>query len=257
MNNRHLLSTPHSQSRPARCRRPFLAAACAGAVALLSGMASAQAGAPWTVITGVQRSYCNRSYAAAAASLAMRDAGFSPTPYIDPANQFVTAVNGDIKVVVTVDPVSSSTFWYAIYAASQTNSNLGPWVNAIRDRLNTVVFFDCSGATGIPVGQNPPPGGTIGISTYWQTKGMPDHCGGFNWCAQVAAQAIRDSGLTSSPVIQNSSLVVGANGDTSVAVQCTNEGSYAVMSVFASSMSSSTDAWASAISNRISGLACL
>src|SRR5690242_5505233 len=70
------------------------------------------AGPPWMYLGGLERTDCNRSYAAAAAYYAMKQTGFSAAPYVEPNYQYVMGVNGDTKVIVTVDPLDQTHFWF-------------------------------------------------------------------------------------------------------------------------------------------------
>jgi hypothetical protein len=226
---------------------------------LLCASAPFAHGSPFWSLGDLQRRDCNRAYAAAAAYFAMTNTNFSSAPYVDPNFQYVVAVNGDTKVVVTVVPIDQTNFWFDVFATSPTDGNAAAhWRDAIRAEIPLITFFDCTGSPGIPVGQNFPPEGTIALTAAQQWKSMPDHCGGFNWCSLVARDAIRSAGLTTSPVIQNPFLITGNNADTSVAVQCVGFGSsWALISVFASSMSNAAPIWANAISDLIRRSGCL
>ncbi len=226
---------------------------------VVAGSAGVAHASPWWALGDLQRQDCDRSYAAAAADGAMRNTGFSSAPYVDPNYQYVVAVNGDTKVVVTVVPIDQTHFWFDVFATSASNGNNAAfWRDAIRAEIPRIRFFDCSGPPGLVVGQNAPPAGTIALSVAQQWKSMPDHCGGFNWCSLISQAAIRDSGLTSGPVIQNPFLITGNDASTSVAIQCVSFGSsWALVSVFASSSNNDAFTWASRISNLIQRTGCL
>jgi hypothetical protein len=95
----------------------------------------------------------------------------------------------------------------------------------------------------------------------WRTfkTGRPAHCGGINWCASTAADAMRGTNLTSHPTREGQLSVWGANSDTLVVVVCTPLDANTMSATLFSASDSQQNAksWADQIRSKMQGVGCL
>jgi hypothetical protein len=214
---------------------------------------------PLTYMIGLRRSACDANNGTYLAAESMRSAGFMDAPFVvtsDPAF-YVVGVNKDTRAVVSlVRSMVANDFWFEVMTIAQTD---GPaalrWRDEIAQKLATLPFgcdadIGATTADASILGTGPP-------AVYYTIGSLPTPtaCGGFAACARAARASLSASGMIPGPTDPDRVPVAGASGDSSVAVDCADFGTYALFVVFATSMESPAD-WAFRIADGMYAAGC-
>jgi hypothetical protein len=222
-------------------------------------------GAAWSptliYMAGLRRSACDSIIGTYTAGEAMRRAGFTDAPYLNTGGSafYATGVNQDTRMVVALTPSQvSNDFWFEVMANTQAaGATALRWRDDVMAELKGLTLpCDASGGVVNPdpnIVANGPPSMYYVLGSFT----TPTKCGGIALCTKTARAALAARGAEPGPTDPNATLIAGVIGSTSVAIGCSDFGTYAVFTIFTSSARDSGVALAADISNSLWGATCL